>query len=133
MNGLLCTRDLAYLDEDAQALLDETALDAGVMHLDDAVHRLGVGEADVVEEAAAQERIRKLLLVVRGDEHDRAPFRAHRLAGLVDVKLHAVELEQKVVRELDVGLVDLVDEEHRARLGPEGVPELAAADVVADV
>src|SRR3954468_19934953 len=126
-------RDLADLEEDAQALLNETALDAGVMHLDDAVHRLGVGEPDVVEEAAAQERIRQLLLVVRGDEHDRASFRAHRLAGLVDVELHAVELEQEVVRELDVGLVDLVDEEHRARLSREGVPELAAADVVADV
>src|SRR3954464_13767068 len=31
-------RDLADREEDAQALLDETALDAGVMHLDDAVH-----------------------------------------------------------------------------------------------
>src|SRR3954452_12442250 len=51
-------RDLADREEDAQALLDETALDAGVMHLDDPVHRLGVGEPDVVEEAAAQERIR---------------------------------------------------------------------------
>ena len=65
--------------------------------------------------------------------HDRAPLRAHGLAGLVDVELHAVELEQEVVRELDVGLVDLVDEQHRARLGREGLPELAAADVVADV
>src|SRR5688572_26026978 len=130
---LLQPGHLADLEEDAQGLLDETALDARVMHLDDAVHGLGVGELDVVEEAAAQKGVRQLLLVVRGDDDDRAPLRAHRLAGLVDVELHAVELEQEVVRELDVGLVDLVDEEHRPRLGGEGVPELAALDVVADV
>ena len=38
-----------------------------------------------------------------------------RLAGLVDVELHAIELQQQVVRELDVGLVDLVDQQHRPR------------------
>src|SRR5215211_75634 len=46
-------RHLADLEEDAQRLLDEAALDARIMHRDDAVHRLGVGEADIVEEAAA--------------------------------------------------------------------------------
>ena len=56
-----------------------------------------------------------------------------RLAGLVDEELHAIELLQEVVRELDVGLVDLVDEQHRAPLHLERVPQLAAADVVADV
>ena len=33
---------------------------------------------------------------------------------LVDVELHAVELLQQVVGELDVGLVDLVDQQHGA-------------------
>ena len=41
------------------------------MHVDDALHRLRVGEADVVEEAAAQEGVRQLLLVVAGDEDER--------------------------------------------------------------
>ena len=74
-----------------------------------------VGKADVVEEAAAQEGVRQLLLVVRGDDDDRPLPRPHGLAGLVDVELHAVELEQQVVRKLDVGLVDLVDQQHRPR------------------
>ncbi len=56
-----------------------------------------------------------------------------RLAGLVDEELHAIELLQEVVRELDVGLVDLVDEQHGAHIGLERVPQLAALDVVADV
>ncbi len=103
------------------------------MHLDDGGHGLGIGKLDVVEEAAAQERIRQLLLVVRGDDDDRPVAGGDCLARLVDVELHAIELLQEVVRELDVGLVDLVDEQDRAPLHLERVPELAAADVVADV
>ena len=37
-----------------------------------------------------------------------------RLVGLGDVELHLVELPEQVVGELDVGLVDLVDEQHTA-------------------
>ena len=59
--------------------------------------------------------------------------RLDRLAGLVDEELHAVEFEQEIVRELDIGLVDLVDQQHRPHLGGEGLPQLAALDVVADV
>ena len=43
-------------------------------------HGLGIGEADVVEEAAAQERVGQFLLVVRRDHHDRALGGAHRFA-----------------------------------------------------
>ena len=60
-------------------------------------------------------------------------IRVDRLLRLVDVELHPVELLQQIVRELDVRLVDLVDEEHRTRLGGEGFPELALDDVVVDV
>ena len=65
-----------------------------------------------MEEAAAQERVRQLLLVVARDHDDRALTRLDELARLVDEELHPVELEQQVVRELDVGLVDLVDQQH---------------------
>ena len=130
---LLQARHLAHLQEDPQGLLDEAVLDARVVHIDDALQRLGVGELDVVEEAAAQERVRQLLLVVRRDDHDRPPHGLHGLAGLVDVELHPVEFGQQVVGELDVGLVDLVDEQHRALGRGERLPELAAPDVVADV
>ena len=40
---------------------------------------------------------------------------------------------QQIVRELDVRLVDLVDQQDRATLCREGVPELAGQDVVGDV
>jgi len=66
-------------------------------------------ESGCNERAAAQERVRQLLLVVGGDDHDRASPRLDGLAGLVDEELHAVEFLQQVVRKLDVGLVDLVD------------------------
>jgi hypothetical protein len=78
-----------------------------------ALHRLAVGKLDVVEEAAAQEGVRQFLLVVRGDDDDRPVGGLHRLAGLVDVELHPVEFLEEVVGKLDVGLVDLVDQQHR--------------------
>ena len=57
----------------------------------------------------------------------------YRLLRLVAVELHAVELAQQIVRELDVGLVDLVDQYHRRGLGIEGPPQHALDDVVGDV
>ncbi len=60
-------------------------------------------------------------------------FAATVSTGLVDEELHPVEFQQQVVGELDVGLVDLVDQHHGLLIGLEGVPQLAAHDVVADV
>src|SRR5579871_2501499 len=48
-------------------------------------------DLDVMEEAAAQERVRQLLLVVGRDDDNRPLLRPDRLAGLDDVELHAVE------------------------------------------
>ena len=104
-----------------------------MMHVDDPAHGLAVGEADVVEEAAAQEGVGQLLLVVGSDHHHRPVPGDHGFAGLVDREFHAIELEQQVVGELDVGLVDLVDQDHRALFAGERLPEHALADVVADV
>src|SRR5882724_11083925 len=77
------------------------------MHIDDRAHGVGIRKADVVKEAAAQECVGQLLFVIRGDDHQRPAPRLHRLAGLVDEELHAIELKQQVVGKLDVGLVDL--------------------------
>ena len=100
----------------SQRLRQQVLLQRRVVHLDDLLHRVLVGELDVVEEAAAQEGVGQLLLVVGGDDHQRPVLRDDHLARLVDVELHAVQFAQQVVRELDVGLVDLVDQQH-ARLG----------------
>jgi hypothetical protein len=54
-------------------------------------------------------------------------LRLDRLVGLVDVELHPIELLQEVVREFDVGLVDLVDQQDGADGGGERLPELALA------
>jgi hypothetical protein len=86
-----------------------------------------------MEEAAAQEGVRQFLLVVAGDEHDRAVVRLDGLLRLVDEELHPVELLQEIVGELDVGLVDFVDQQHRLQVGRKRFPQFAAHDVVADV
>ena len=132
--GLLFhARNLARFVERAQRGGKQRLLDAGIVRLDDALHRFRVGEGDVVEEAAAQEGVGEFLLVVRGDHHDGAPLGPDRLLRFVDVELHAVELEQQVVRELDIGLVDFVDQQHGRFGAGKGFPQLAARDVVGDV
>ena len=86
-----------------------------------------------MEEAAAQEGVRQFLLVVGGDDHQRPVFGAHQFARLIDVELHAVDFAQQVVGEFDVGLVDLVDQQHHRLLGRKGLPQHALDDVVVDV
>jgi hypothetical protein len=115
------------------AVVDQPAFHAGEVHLDDVAHGFGVGELDEVEEAAAQEGVGQFLLVVGGDDDDGPRVGLDGLAGLVDMELHPVEFLQQVVRELDVGLVDLVDEQYWPLVCGEGLPELAALDVVLDV
>jgi len=79
------------------------------------------------------ERVRQLLLVVRRDEHDGPLLRDHLVARLDDVEAHLVELAQEVVRELEVGLVDLVDQQHVTLGRRERLAERAELDVAADV
>ncbi len=105
-------------------------LDAGVVDLDDLAQCVHLGELDVVEEAAAQKGVGQLFFVVRGDDDDGAVFGFDRLACLVDEELHLIELLQKVVGEFDVGLVDLVDQQHGFAFGLKRLPQLALADVV---
>jgi Ca2+-binding RTX toxin-like protein len=126
-------RHVADLVEDIHRLADQDLLDAREMDVNDCLHRLAVWELDIVEEAAAQERVRQFLLVVRRDHHDRPLRGADILAGFVDVEFHAIELGQQIVGEFYVGLVDLVDQQHRQLGGDECLPELALADVIADV
>ena len=57
----------------------------------------------------------------------------HRLLCLVDEEFHAIEFQQKIVRELDIRLVDLINQQYHLLLGFEGFPQLALDDVVADV
>src|SRR3546814_4584639 len=119
-------RNVAKLVEDVQRLCDQHLLDAGEVHVDDRLHRLPVGKLDVVEKAAPQKGVGQFLLVVRRDDDDRPLGRFHRVSGFVDMELHAVEFLQQVIRKLDVGLVDLVDQQHGSGGGGDGFTQLDA-------
>ena len=60
-------------------------------------------------------------------------LRAHGFAGLVHMELHAIEFVQQIVRKFEIGLVDLVDQQHRAGIAVERLPQLAGLDVVAHI
>src|SRR6185295_2913995 len=72
-------------------------------------------------------------LVVGRNNNDGAVPGLDGLVRFVNIKLHAIEFLQQVIGELDVGLVDLIDQQHRPLAHGEGLPQLALADIVADV
>jgi hypothetical protein len=116
-----------------QRLTHQGLLYARIMHINNTLQRLHVGKPDVMEETTPQERVGQFLFVVRGYDHDRPLPRLDGLTGLVDVELHTVEFLQQVIGELDVGLVDLVNQEHRLPVCGERLPQLAATNVICDV
>ena len=108
-------------------------LDVGIVGVDDVAHHLLVGEGDVVEHAAAQEGVGQLLLGVGGDDDDGALLRGDGLLGLRDIEFHLIQLPQQVVGELQVGLVDLVDQQDHLLLVRERLAQLAELDILCDI
>ena len=103
------------------------------MDPDDLGHQLLVRELDIVKDAPAQKGVGQLLLRIGGDDDHRAVLCRDGAARLRDVELHAVQLPQQVVGELQIGLVDLVDEEDHLLVGGEGLAQLAQLHVFFDV
>ena len=92
------------------------------MHRNNLAHGLLVGEADVMEKAAAQKGVGQFFLIVGGDDENGPLLGLDGLAGLVDKKFHAVEFEQQIIGEFDVGLVDFVDQQNRSLVAFERLP-----------
>ena len=55
------------------------------------------------------------------------------LSCLVDEELHAVQFNQQVVGEFDIGFVHLIDQQHHLLIGIKGFPQLATLDVIGDI
>jgi len=123
----------AHVEKYVQRFTDQFFLDVGKVHVDDFLQRGAIREADVVEEATAQEGVRQLFFVIGGNDDDRADLGLDRLIGLVNVELHLVEFLQQVVGELDVGLVDFVDQQNNPLLSFEGFPQFALLQVIAHI
>src|SRR5512132_2631583 len=81
---LLESRHVAQVEEHLEGLLQQRLLEPGKVHVDDARHRLAVGEPDVMEETASKKSVRQLLLVVRRDDDERPVPRDDRLLRFVD-------------------------------------------------
>src|SRR5262249_15415815 len=112
---------------------DQASLDVGEMHVDDGAHGVRIRKLDVVEKAAPQEGIGQLLLIIGGNNDDGAVLCLDGFVRFVNIKIHKIEFLQQVIGKLDVGLVDLIDQQHGALAHGERLPQLALADVVADV
>ncbi len=86
-----------------------------------------------MEEAAAEECVGQFLFVIARDDDDGPVSCRYQLLRFVNIELHAIEFPQQVVGKLDIGLVDLVDQQYRLLLRCECFPDLALLDVVGNV
>ena len=86
-----------------------------------------------MEYAAAQEGVGQLLLRIGGDNDDGAVLGGDGASRLRDVELHPVQLPQQVVGELQVGLVDLVDQQDHLLLVRERLAQLAELDILFNI
>src|SRR4030095_7101739 len=75
-----------------------------------------VGLLQVEHDATTHERRRQVALVVAGDDDQRDATPAGDAAARVgDLEAQAAEYLEKIVRQVGVRLVDLVDQDHRRR------------------
>ena len=125
--------NVADFVKNIHCLGDEDLLDAGEMDVDDRLHRVAIGEFDIMEKATAQKRVGQFFFIVRSDDDDRAFLGGDRFVRFIHVKRHAIEFLQQIVGEFDVRLVDFVDQQHRKLRRGERLPELAFADIVGNV
>ena len=123
----------AHIEKDFHSFLHQRLGDIGVVHTNNLAHGVAVGEIDEVKETAAQESVGQFFFVITGDNNNGAVLRLDGFAGLIDKKLHAIQLYQQVIGEFDIGLVHLVNQQHHLLVGIEGFPQLAALDVVGNV
>ena len=110
-------------------------LELGHLGEHDLALALGVGVVEVQVEAAPLERLGQLAGRV-GGEHDERPAYGGDGAELGDGHLEVRQHLQQQALDLDVGLVDLVDEQHGRLVAPDrgqqrpGQQELVGEDVV---
>ena len=123
----------SYVEENLHGLFHQVLLHRWEMHVNNLLHGFSIREINKVEEAAAQECIRQLFLIVRGNDHDGAVLSLDGLTQLVNVEFHSVNLLQQIVGKFDIGFVDFINQQHDPLFRLEGLPKLAFFDVVADV
>ena len=126
---------LAQPGDHVDELGGDLVVEAGHLAGDDRPLALGVGVVEVQVEAAALHRLGQLAAGVGGQHHERPPGRRDG-AELGDGHLEVAQHLEQQALDLDVGLVDLVDEQHGRLVAPDraqqrpGEQELLGEDVV---
>ena len=133
--GGLAQLHVAQLADHLDDLTRQPFLDLGHLRDDDLALALCLGVVDVQEQAPPLDRLGELTRGV-GGEYDERPTRRRDRTHLGDGHLEVAEHLEQQALDLDVGLVDLVDQQHRRLLAPDrgqqrpGEQELVGEDVV---
>ena len=86
-----------------------------------------------MEDTAAQERIRQLLLRIGGNNHNRTVLRFDSLSRLWNVKFHLVKFPEQVVRKFQIRFIDLIDQKNRLLFLLKCLSHLSEADISGNI
>ena len=86
-----------------------------------------------MKNTAPEKSVRQFLLRVGRDNHNGAVLCFHRPFGLIDVKLHLVQLPQQVIRKFQVCLVNLVDQKHHLFLTVKSLAQFSQLNIAGDI
>ena len=86
-----------------------------------------------MENTSAQERIRQFLFRIGGNDHDGTVLCFDCPLCFMDIKLHLIQLPQQIVRELQIRLVNLIDQQHYLFIAFKRFPQFSELDIACDI
>ncbi len=86
-----------------------------------------------MEDTSSKEGIRKLLLSIGCNDYDWSLLSLNCSLGLMNIELHLIKLPEKVIRELQVSLVNLINKKNNLLLRLKCLTELAELNVSGNI
>jgi len=103
------------------------------VNLNDLSHHVRLWKGNVMEIAAAQERIGQVLFGIGSDNNDGPVFRLYGLVDLNDIEFHLVQYIEHIVLKISICLINFIDQQDYLFVCNKGLAYFAHSDVVFDI
>ena len=107
---LLNITEIPHRIKGRNSIFQQLGVDCRKMHPNNSAHHFRLRKCNMMEIAAAQKRIGKVFLGVRGDNDHRAKGGLDGFIDFNNIKFHLVQNIQHVILKIRVGFIDLVNQ-----------------------